>query len=305
MPLSRFLKVVFALCILAVIGNAKADIYTTANIVNDGYILRTDDSGFTSVFSTDATPYFNISGIAFNSTNTMYVADADGLYTVNTLGARTQIASVDTIYQTGIAIDNQDDVYVADFNLHILKYASTGTLLATWDAFDSTEAMVYNGGRLYVTNYSDNSIGYYDTTTGDYTPYVSLGDGFFPTGLARDAAGNFYVTSDADPYQIVKVDPSLNITSYVTTGLSGPWGLEWTDNGLLIANQWCGCVGQTNSILLADGLGGVTLISDLGDDYTPVFLVTAPVPEPSTFALFLSAGAMGFVMLRRRKASLR
>ncbi|MEO8205321.1 MAG: hypothetical protein ABI615_04015 [Chthoniobacterales bacterium] len=295
MSLSRLLKFGVWMVAFACAGMAQADIFTTANIGNDGYILRTNNVGETSVFSSG---YYNAQGIAFNSLGTMFVTDGSGglpepeniggLYTVNSAGVKTVFATIDIPFGSGsIAIDPSDNIYVVDATSSILKYGSGGDLISTWSYSDYPTSMVFYEGNLYVTSILNNEVGYFDSL-GDYHLYKNLPTyldsednvlDFRATGMAVDGDGNFYVSGGPEENLVIKIVSGAGaISDYVTTGLSGPQGMQWNGTALVIADQACGC-GPTNTIQLSNGAGGVSLISDLGEDYYPVNLVFAPVPE--------------------------
>lgn len=323
---SRFLKNLFAVLTVAIVslGAAQADIFTTANIGNDGYILRTPNGGGTStVFSNDS-QYNLVQGIGFNSQGTLFVANTGpvevtgggGLYTVDNFGVATRFKALDIAWTQGsIAFDPSDYVYVSEWDntlatSFIRKINSlNGTIAASWSTDTAGEApssMAYNplDGRLYVTYITENSIGYYDSD-GDYSTYVSLDSymlDYWAEGIAIDGDGNLYVSGGGvEQDQVIKIDTSLNITGYVTSDLSGALGLAWNGSALIIANQACGC-GPINSLELSNGAGGATELSPLGEDYFPEF-VAISVPEPSTFVLLGGALLGGFFYLRRRASA--
>lgn len=295
-------KLVLAMLLAGAVGILRADIYSTASdTLGDGYILRTDGLGTTTVFSTG---YLNPQGIGFNSQSILFVADADGLHTVDNNGTSTVFASLSPLYsQSGIAIDPGDNVYIADDTDQIRKYNSSGVLQSSWAAFEGPSSLIFNSldGNLYATNMIDDSVGTYDGL-GVYTEFVDLSTydpTFFPVGIALDDFGNLYVSGGLDLDQIIKITPLGVISPYVTTGLTGVAGMQWNGTALVIADQACGC-GPDNTLKLSDGLGGVTLISNLGEEYMPFEVaIGTPVPEPGTWIL-LSAGLLGVTAFRTR-----
>lgn len=304
-------KAALVLVLVGTEGFARADIFTTAFDLNgDGVVLRTNGSGTTSVFSTG---YTNPQGIAFNSQSILFVADANGISTIDIDGVASSFASLTPPFsEAGIAIDTNDNIYITNYDdgdpgFVIQKYSSAGILLSSWEAFEGPSSMIYNpadGGALYVTNLIDNSVGYYDVD-GVYAEFVDLDAyelGYQPVGIALDGDGNLYVSGGLDLDEIIKITPLGAISSYVNTGLTGVAGLEWNGMALVIADEACGC-GPNNTLKLSDGLGGVTLISDLGEETIPIDVaIGTPVPEPATWILF-PVGVLAMAALRlRRKA---
>lgn len=68
------------------------------------------------------------------------------------------------------------------------------------------------------------------------------------------------------------------VSPYATTGLTGVAGMQWNGTALVIADQACGC-GPDNTLKLSDGPGGVTLISNIGEEYMP-FEVAISLTSP-------------------------
>ena len=110
-------------------------------------------------------------------------------------------------YPTGVAVDNADNLYIADRNNHrILKIDSTGTITT----FAGTEERGFGG---------------------DGGPAVQARLRY-PTGVAVDGAGNLYI-ADQNNHRLRKVDSTGTIDTVAGTGESGFGG----DNGAAAAAQ--------------------------------------------------------------------
>ena len=125
----------------------------------------------------------------------------------------------------GIAVDAQDNVYVADFsNIRIQKFDSSGNYLQQWATerpAGPASVIVDQHGNAYVDNFSTHNhyIQKFDSsgTLVNQWGTTGRGDGQFgagnltgPEDITLDAAGNIYV-SDRLNHRIQKFDPDGNL----------------------------------------------------------------------------------------------
>ncbi|MCK5523505.1 MAG: hypothetical protein KAI83_10270 [Thiomargarita sp.] len=221
-------------------------------------------------------------GIALDSNGALYIADAQNhlIRKINRQGIITTIAGNNVAgyccegiqattaqlnYPIDVAIDNANNLYIADKNNHVIrKVDSHGIIttivgdntqgngtrdeggLATRTQLNSPHAIALDHfGHLYIADYGNHLIrkvdknGYINTVAGNATQGYS-GDGKsattaqlnFPSGIALDKAGNLYI-NDTQNYRIRRVDIQGNITTIAGDGTQGYSG----DNGIATAAQ--------------------------------------------------------------------
>ncbi len=120
----------------------------------------------------------------------------------------------------GIALDTQDNVYLADtLNNRVMKFSSTGNLLLSIGLEGSAVGQlktprgiaVEGQGNFYVADSGNNRIQKFDSQGRVLGAVGSVGngDGQFnnPTALALDAQGNVYVV-DSGNSRVQKLDPN-------------------------------------------------------------------------------------------------
>lgn len=104
-------------------------------------------------------------------------------------------------------------------------------------------------GNLYVANYSNNTIGKFDSRGGVSTVSIFAKTGLNgPGALAFDTNGNLYV-SNRDGNTIMRYNPAGKGAVFATTGLNGPHGLAFDAQGILyVANFFGGSIGKLDSL---------------------------------------------------------
>jgi sugar lactone lactonase YvrE len=135
----------------------------------------------------------------------------------------------------GLAIDDSDNVYVADTgNDRIQKFDPSGDLLTKWGASGSGDGQFYwpsmigidSSGNVYVSDWDNYRIQKFGPNGTFITAWGTdgTGDGQFdgPDGMAIDASGNVYV-SDYYNHRIQKFDSNGNFLT--------KWGTEGSGNG--------------------------------------------------------------------------
>jgi hypothetical protein len=186
-------------------------------IMGAGYLARMDDmqgTGFVLFTGPAAEPQYNWDpqGIAFDSQNRIYVADAGG-----------------TSSPTPPRIIRMDNITGA--NMVVLD--GTGKFDPTAVAVDSTDR-IYIADFLNATNGRDRIIRVDDMTGTNQVTYGAKGSGvgqfFGPNSISFDSMGRIYI-SDRVNHRIVRMDDmtGANWTSYGSYGSDGTGvGHFWT-----------------------------------------------------------------------------
>ena len=137
----------------------------------------------------------------------------------------------------GIAIDANDNVYVADYNNHrIQKFDSSGNFISKWGSEGSGDGQFFIpssvatdlSGNVYVAEWGNNRIQKFDSSGNFISKWGSIGsgDGQFntPTGMVTDLSDNVYV-ADYNNHRIQKFDSSGNFIA--------KWGSQGSGDGQL------------------------------------------------------------------------
>lgn len=185
--------------------------------------------------------------------------------TAGTAGAGGPATAAQLAQPTGMTIDNDGNIYIADYNASVIKkvttsgimtiFAGNGTEGFSGDGGPASQAKLYRptavasdkDGNLYISDASNKVIrkvtksGVISTIAGVPGRAGYAGDGgpatkallTQPAGIAVDYSGNVYI---ADPSNSVirKVNASGIITTFAGTGVAGYSG----DNGPAIKAQF-------------------------------------------------------------------
>jgi sugar lactone lactonase YvrE len=178
--------------------------------------------------------------------------------TAGTAGAGGPATAAQLAQPTGMTIDNDGNIYIADYNASVIKKVTTAGIMTIFcgngtegfsgDGGPASQAKLYRPtavasdkeGNLYISDASNKVIrkvtkaGIISTIAGVPGRAGYAGDGgpatkallTQPAGIAVDYSGNVYI---ADPSNSVirKVNPSGIITTFAGTGVAGYSG----DNG--------------------------------------------------------------------------
>lgn len=185
-----------------------------------------------------------IHGIAFDTANNMYVADAyhHVVRKINTSGVISRFAGCDTAGYIGdngpataakldspyaVVADRAGNVYISDLKAHVVRKVDV------------------NG---VITTHAGNGLPGY---SGDGGPAMGAAELNRPAGLAVDTSGNLYI-ADADNNVIRKVDASGIITTIIGNGTPGFGGDLWYVTGCNLHAPFGVAVNNTGNIFIAD-----------------------------------------------------
>jgi hypothetical protein len=249
-------------------------------------------------------------GLAFDGAGDLYVGNNDSTIEEFTLGGGGSVfsnGSNGSNIPTGLAFDGSGNLYSANWgNGTIEKYTSSGI----GSVFASTGLSEPNGiafdiaGNLYAANTLNNTIEKF-TSAGVGSVFATSASGLDqPIGLAINSAGDLFVANYIGN-NIEEFTPG-GVESVFATGLNGPEGIAFDSAGnLYVANIDSGNIEEitpsgTESVF-ASGLSSPTFLAFTNDAGQPLALPsTAPVPEPSTWAI-VAAGIGILIGFRRRR----
>ena len=201
-------------------------------------------------------------GLAVNSANTLYVANANAgtpsITFYDSSGNLTgTLTSPGLITPIGITFDSSDNLYVADETAgNIRKFSAAGTDLGVFaSGFNHpTDVAINSAGNVYIVNSNANSVDIYNAT-GTFISSLTSPNFDRPQTLAFDDNGYLYVVNALND-TISKFSPALDdLGVFASTGVTGSGGIA----------------------------------------------IYYPLPEPSSFAMLLGAGALVTAISRRRR----
>ncbi len=185
---------------------------------------------------------------------------------------------------TAVAVDSQDNAYIADSGDNAIKEwdAQTGKVITLVSSgLDDPEGVAVDGvGNVYIADTGDNAVKEWNAQTGQVTTLVSsiLTD---PTAVAVDSAGNVYI-ADSGYNAIVEWNAATGQVTLVASGLNDPEGVAVdydgnvyiADTGDQAVKEWNATTG-TVTTLVSSGLttpvgvavdaGGNVFIADAGN----------------------------------------
>ena len=147
-------------------------------------------------------------GLALNSKQQLVVVEFIGwkVFVFDKEGKKVQtITSEKLINPIGVAVDEDDNIYVTDYNSTLLKFSREGKLMKTVGRkgtrpgeFNNPSFIKVINDRLYVCDRGNNRVQILNTKL-EYMDSFGChgnGDGQFkcPSNIAQDRAGNLYVT---------------------------------------------------------------------------------------------------------------
>ena len=265
----------YALCCIVCFGAFTlahgANLYVSLDGGNE--IGRLSDGG---AFGTIVSGLHYPSGLAFDSSNNLYVADysAGAIRRISASGALTTFASLLIPY--GLAFDNSGNLFVSHLGTTsntnfdtVSRITSDGTVSTFATGFTAPSGMAFDStGHLYVANRDAGTISKV-TPSGTVSTFATGLS--FPVGLAFDAIGRLYVANWGDStIRRITADGTVNI--FANSGLYHPIGIAFDDDGNLFVANYDG-----NSISKVTTTGSVsTFASGLS---SPAFIAFEPLPR--------------------------
>lgn len=230
---------------------APGGVVTT--FAGSGFAGHTDASGTLASFTQPV-------GLAIDARGNLFVADAGNnlIRQVKPSGAVTTVAGSDSsgyadalgaaasfFHPLSVAVDANDNIYVADAGNNLIRLIKPGgsvsTLAGTVNSGSSATLSPFNNpsgiallgnGNLLVANYLDDDIlqvspsgttGIFagqDTVQGSANGRALSATFFYPNSVAADANGNIYV-SDGVNNLIRKIDVNGNVSTLAGSGAAG------------------------------------------------------------------------------------
>ena len=211
-PFASFLPFRAALLIGLFITSVHADtLYST----NSGAVLKFNSAGVSSAFGFG---WNRPSGLAFDSTGNLYIADNNKILKFTPGGAGSVFVGSGLNTPLGVAFDGADHLFVANAgNGTIVKFTPSGVGSLFASGVNGVKSLAFDHtGNLFVSS-SGNTILKF-TPDGTRSIFASTGLNI-PYGLAFDVGGNLYVGNPGNN-TIVKFTPS-GVGSVFASGTGG------------------------------------------------------------------------------------
>jgi sugar lactone lactonase YvrE len=207
----------------------------TVNYV-DGKVLRLDTDGTQTVLG-QLPSGFSYADTAMDAAGNIWVGYNAVLHRLSPQGVSTRFDTTQINDIAAMASTAEGLLLAGRYNgeSRLVLRADNGqeTILAR-NGFSGPVAMVKDdAGNYVVSNSSDGTLVKVAASDGTISPFVrNLRN---PQGIARDAAGNFYV-AEADLSRVAKVTPGGEVSVYAT-GLGTPYGLAFDGGGTLYVSD--------------------------------------------------------------------
>jgi sugar lactone lactonase YvrE len=167
---------------------------------------------------------------------------------------------------SGVAVDSQENIYIADSGNNAIKMLSAATLQVTTlvsTGLNGPLGIAVDGlGNIYIADTGNNAVEEWSASTQQMTTLVSTGlNG--PGGVAVDSQGNVYIADTGNNAIEQWIAETQEVVTLVDSGLSGPGGVAVdgegnvyiadTGNGDIV--EWNASTKQTMAVV-STGLGG-------------------------------------------------
>lgn len=156
----------------------------------------------------------NPTGIVFDAAGNLFIGDESN-YAIKKFSAGT-LSTVKTGMNgqpRQIILDNNNMLWGAFQALASIKEMNTSTGVSTSFPATNPFGIMDSGSNFIFFTQSDGKLVRYDKTTASMTefPYNLTS----PKGMAKDAAGNFYIATAGTANEIVKITPAGVITTFI------------------------------------------------------------------------------------------
>jgi hypothetical protein len=290
-----FAGIVCAGAILLMAASAPAQNLFVSTLVSDD-IIEIAPGGSQSTF---ATGMYYPTGIAFNSSGDLFVANsaldaglAGYITEITPNGTPSTFAS--GIDPKAVAVNSAGDVFEADYHSGIIyQYTPNGMRSTFATGYSAPECLMFDSsGDLYIGAGYGNGNGYItEITVGGTQKTIATGLSF-PSGLAINSAGDLFDADNGDN-TIFEFTPG-GVKSTFASGLLGLSGLTIDGQGNLYATSGSGPIYKITPT------GVESTLTTLSGN--PFGIAVQPVPEPSALGLFWG-GLTTLFMLRRKHFS--
>ncbi|KQV54555.1 hypothetical protein ASD07_08540 [Duganella sp. Root336D2] len=202
----------------------------------EGKVLRLDTNGTQTVLGQlpNNVPFADVT---LDAAGNIWAAYNAVLYRLTPQGVQTRFDTTQINDIAALSATADGLLMAGRFNgeSRLVLRADNGqeTILAR-NGFSAPVALVKDdAGNFVVTNSSDGTLVKVSASDGKISPFVrNLRN---PQGIARDAAGNFYV-AEADLARVSKITPAGEASVYAT-GLGTPYGLAFDGSGILYVSD--------------------------------------------------------------------
>ncbi|MEK6837071.1 MAG: IPT/TIG domain-containing protein, partial [Nanoarchaeota archaeon] len=302
----------------------KVDTYGTITT-----IAGTGESGY----SGDGGPaiyakLFSALGLAMDSMGNLYIAEGIGhrIRKVSIDGTISTVAgsgiagysgdgalaiSAQLANPSGVAVDNQGNLFIADKYNHCVRKVSADGIITTiagiggggggyyGDGGPATNAWLYypskvtvdNAGNLFIADTQNNRVRKVDTS-GIITTVLGTGSFtvlYYPEGIAVDAQGNLYV-SDMGHDRVLKVTPDGSTTRYAGNGIYSSYGDGGPATSAAIAAPTGLALDAEGNLFIVDW---GSRIRKVGGKITPVINSLSPAAGPVGTLVTISGSRFG------------
>lgn len=237
-------------------------------------------------------------GVAKDLAGNVYIADTYNqvIRVVNSAGTISTFAGTGTAgftgdggpatsarlyYPEGVATDNKNNVYIADFDNYVVRKVTAGTINTiagiggrngySGDGGPATSAMLYQpvamavdpAGNVFIADYQNCRVREVNAVTGIITTVAGngscgfTGDGvatensiYYPQGVAVDANDNLFIGDDTN--RVRWVSPSGIMTTIAGTGTAGYNGDGGPATSALLSEPTGVALDTTGDVLVSD-----------------------------------------------------
>jgi DNA-binding beta-propeller fold protein YncE len=189
-------------------------------------INQTGTGSTNVVFSFDTNPGSTRSGTLTIGDQILTITQAGSTYVA--AGSLTALVTSGLHYPSGVAVDGDGNVYIANNNNGAInKWIASNnsvTALVTNGLTQPNNVAVDREGNVYIADSANNAIKKWTAADSNVTTLISSGF-FYPSGVAVDSAGNVYIADTVHSAIKMWTASNRNLTTLVSSGLNNPYGV--------------------------------------------------------------------------------